>query len=46
MACGSARVLADQLSGRAPDIRADDLSVFRYLDTHDGHRIAPRPEYI
>ena len=33
MACGSARVLADQLSGRAPDIRTDDLSVFRYLGT-------------
>lgn len=31
MACGSARVLADQLSGRAPDIRSDDLSVYRYL---------------
>ena len=28
-----ARVLADHLSGRAPDIRADDLSVFRYLGT-------------
>ena len=33
MACGSARVLADLMSGRAPDIRADDLSVFRYLGT-------------
>jgi D-amino-acid dehydrogenase len=30
MACGSARVLADLMSGRAPEIRADDLSVERY----------------
>jgi len=30
MACGSARVLADVMSGRAPEIRADDLSVQRY----------------
>lgn len=30
MACGSARVLADVMSGRAPEIRADDLSVVRY----------------
>jgi len=30
MACGSARVLADLMSGRAPEIRADDLSVQRY----------------
>ena len=30
MACGSARVLADQLSGRAPDIDATDLALTRY----------------
>jgi D-amino-acid dehydrogenase len=30
MACGSARVLADQLSGRQPEIDARDLSVRRY----------------
>jgi D-amino-acid dehydrogenase len=30
MACGSARVLADLMTGRAPDIRSDDLSVQRY----------------
>lgn len=30
MACGSARVLADVMSGRAPEIRADDLSLLRY----------------
>jgi D-amino-acid dehydrogenase len=33
MACGSARVLADVMSGRAPEIRADDLSVLRYPRT-------------
>jgi D-amino-acid dehydrogenase len=30
MACGSASVIADLVSGRRPDIRADDLAVFRY----------------
>jgi D-amino-acid dehydrogenase len=30
MACGSARVLADQLSGRTPDIDATDLALTRY----------------
>jgi D-amino-acid dehydrogenase len=30
MACGSGRLLADVMSGRAPEIRADDLSVSRY----------------
>ncbi len=30
MACGSARVLADLLGGRAPDIDAGDLAVERY----------------
>jgi len=30
MACGSARVLSDQLSGRAPDIDASELSLARY----------------
>jgi D-amino-acid dehydrogenase len=30
MACGSARVLSDLMTGRAPEIRADDLSVLRY----------------
>jgi len=41
MACGSARVLADLMSGRAPDIRADDLSVHRYLDSNDRRFVAP-----
>jgi D-amino-acid dehydrogenase len=30
MACGSARVLADQLSGRKPDIDASELTLSRY----------------
>jgi len=30
MACGSAQVLADLVSGRAPAIRTDDLSIARY----------------
>ena len=30
MACGAARVVADQLAGRQPEIPADDLSLRRY----------------
>ncbi len=30
MACGSGRVLAGLIAGRAPDIAADDLSISRY----------------
>jgi glycine/D-amino acid oxidase-like deaminating enzyme len=30
MACGSARVMADLVTGRAADIRTDDLSLQRY----------------
>ncbi|MFC0251229.1 D-amino acid dehydrogenase [Massilia consociata] len=30
MACGSAAVIADLVSGKQPAIRADDLAVFRY----------------
>ena len=30
MSCGSARVLADQVSGRRPEIESDDLAVGRY----------------
>lgn len=33
MACGSASVIADLVSGRAPAIHADDLAVFRYAGT-------------
>ncbi|OKP03223.1 D-amino acid dehydrogenase [Xenorhabdus eapokensis] len=32
MACGSGKLLADLISGKEPDIAADDLSVFRYID--------------
>ncbi|HBO22937.1 MAG TPA: D-amino acid dehydrogenase [Providencia sp.] len=32
MACGSAKLLADLISGNKPDIKFDDLSVFRYVD--------------
>ena len=31
MSCGSARVLADLVSGRAPDIASDDFAASRYL---------------
>jgi D-amino-acid dehydrogenase len=30
MACGSARVLADIMSNRQPDIAYEDLNLFRY----------------
>ena len=33
MACGSAAVIADLVSGKQPAIRADDLAVFRYAGT-------------
>lgn len=33
MACGSASVIADLVSGKQPAIRADDLAVFRYAGT-------------
>ena len=33
MAAGSASVIADLVSGKAPQIRADDLAVFRYAGT-------------
>lgn len=32
MACGSAKLLADLISGNKPEIKFDDLSVFRYVD--------------
>ena len=32
MACGSGRLIADQIMGRAPEIRADDLGPSRYTD--------------
>ena len=42
MACGSGKLLSDLVSGTKPAIRADDLSVSRYL--HDTQRhTSPRP---
>ncbi|AOZ05487.1 D-amino acid dehydrogenase [Cupriavidus malaysiensis] len=42
MACGSGKLLSDLVSGAKPAIRADDLSVSRYL--HDTQRhTSPRP---
>jgi len=38
MACGSGKVVADQVMGRRPDIRTDGLSVDRYLAAHSGRR--------
>ncbi|NSX05158.1 D-amino acid dehydrogenase [Cupriavidus gilardii] len=42
MACGSGKLLADLVSGASPAIRADDLSVARYLRQTQRHP-APRP---
>jgi glycine/D-amino acid oxidase-like deaminating enzyme len=30
MACGAGRVLADQIAGRSPQIKADDFNLHRY----------------
>jgi len=42
MACGSASVIADLVSGRAPAIDADDLAVFRYAG---GAATQPRDQF-
>ncbi|SPA39785.1 D-amino acid dehydrogenase subunit [Cupriavidus taiwanensis] len=42
MACGSGKLLSDLVSGKSPAIRADDLSVSRYLKP-TRHHLAPRP---
>ncbi|MFM0201368.1 D-amino acid dehydrogenase [Paraburkholderia fungorum] len=42
MSCGSGQLLADVMSGKQPAIRADDLSVHRYLGETGG---AHRPAY-
>ncbi|EIF30185.1 glycine/D-amino acid oxidase, deaminating [Burkholderia sp. Ch1-1] len=42
MSCGSGQLLADVMSGKQPAIKADDLSVHRYLGESGG---APRPAY-
>jgi D-amino-acid dehydrogenase len=41
MSCGSGQLLADLISGKQPAIKADDLSVYRYLgETQGTHRPA------
>ncbi|WP_321866086.1 D-amino acid dehydrogenase [Paraburkholderia tropica] len=41
MSCGSGQLLADLISGKQPAIKADDLSVYRYLgEQHGTHRPA------
>jgi D-amino-acid dehydrogenase len=35
MACGSASVIADLVSGKVPAIPADDLAVFRYAGSQN-----------
>ena len=41
MSCGSGQLLADLISGKQPAIKADDLSVYRYLgESHGTHRPA------
>ncbi|MFT4070197.1 D-amino acid dehydrogenase [Paraburkholderia sp.] len=42
MSCGSGQLLADVMSGKQPAIRADDLSVHRYLGETTGEH---RPAY-
>ncbi|CAG2140500.1 D-amino acid dehydrogenase [Cupriavidus yeoncheonensis] len=42
MACGSGKLLSDLVSGKSPAIRADDLSVARYLKPARTHGV-PRP---
>ncbi|MBW9107348.1 D-amino acid dehydrogenase [Paraburkholderia phenoliruptrix] len=42
MSCGSGQLLADVMSGKQPAIRADDLSVHRYLGETGG---TTRPAY-
>ncbi|SIT40170.1 D-amino acid dehydrogenase, small subunit [Paraburkholderia ribeironis] len=42
MSCGSGQLLADVMSGKQPAIKADDLSVHRYLGETTG---TPRPAY-
>ncbi len=42
MSCGSGQLLADLMSGKKPAIKADDLSVYRYLGEAGGSH---RPAY-
>jgi D-amino-acid dehydrogenase len=42
MACGSASVIADLVSGKVPAIHTDDLAIFRYAGSRPS---AARPEF-
>ncbi|MDR0218588.1 MAG: D-amino acid dehydrogenase [Enterobacteriaceae bacterium] len=44
MACGSGKLLSDLISGKTPEIAADDLSVSRYIDGFNTQvlRLKPR----
>ena len=43
MACGSGKLVADQVMGRRPEIRTDGLSVDRYLPVAPGRGSARPP---
>jgi D-amino-acid dehydrogenase len=43
MACGSARLVADQVMGRRPDIRTDGLAMDRYGAPEPRRTTAPAP---
>ena len=43
MACGSGKLVADQVMGRRPEIRTDGLSMDRYLPPARGRHISPGP---
>jgi D-amino-acid dehydrogenase len=42
MACGSASVIADLVSGKVPAIHTDDLAIFRYAGASAA---GARPEF-
>lgn len=43
MACGSGKLVADEVMGRRPDIRTDGLAIDRYQPAVSGPRSASRP---
>lgn len=45
MSCGSARVIADLVSGRAPEIDSADLAIQRY-DRSQSKFVSPRPAQV
>jgi D-amino-acid dehydrogenase len=46
MACGSGKLVADQVMGRRPDIRTDGLAVDRYLPAAPARGSAGRPQGV